>query len=76
MGAAGGYVDYDFRVSNKSTNPYGVDFIVYGNAFNGNPEVGAVKVFGYKTADETKGEWYDLAGSLYYDTAVTRKTRT
>ncbi len=76
LGAAGGYVDYDFRVSNKSTNPYGVDFIVYGNAFNGNPEAGAVKVFGYKTADETEGgKWYDLAGSLYYDTAVTRNNR-
>ncbi len=27
-------------------NPYGVDFVIYGNAFNGNPEAGAVQVSG------------------------------
>ncbi len=63
LGAGGGYVQFEFDdvIENKSTNPYGVDFIVYGNAFNGNPEAGAVKV-------STDGAvWYDLAGSLYYD---------
>lgn len=68
LGAAGGYIQMDLTspVYNLATNPYGVDFIVYGNAFNGNPEAGAVKVFGYKAGDTT-GAWYDLAGSLYYD---------
>jgi hypothetical protein len=64
LGAAGGYVQFEFAnaVENKSTNPYGVDFVIYGNPFNGNPEAGAVKV-------STDGAvWYDLAGSLYYDT--------
>lgn len=71
LGAAGGYIDFDLRVSNTPTNPYGVDFIVYGNAFNGNPEAGSVKVFGYKKNDRT-GKWYELAGSLYFDDITQR----
>lgn len=72
LGAAGGYVDFDLRVSNTSTNPYGVDFIVYGNAFNGNPEAGSVKVYGFKGTEDTDGKWYELAGSLYYDDLTQR----
>ena len=63
LGAGGGYVQFEFgsAVENKDTNPYGIDFVIYGNPFNGNPEAGAVKV-------STDGAvWYDLAGSLYYD---------
>lgn len=66
LGAAGGYTEYTFRADNASTHPYGVDFILYGNAFNNNPEAGAVKVYGFTEPDDTTGEWYDLAGSLYY----------
>lgn len=68
LGAAGGYIQLDLTspIYDLATNKYGVDFVVYGNAFNGNPEAGAVKVFGYK-AGETTGAWYDLAGSLYYN---------
>lgn len=66
LGAAGGYVDYNFYASNASTHTYGIDFIVCGNAFDGNPEAGAVKVFGFTSPTDTTGEWYDLAGSLYY----------
>lgn len=73
LGAAGGYVDFDFEARNDSTNPYGVDFIVYGNAFNGNPEAASVKVFGYTKADKTDGgKWYELAGSLYFDDLTQR----
>ncbi len=69
LGACGGYTQFQFTsaVGNTSTNPYGVDFIVYGNAFSGNPEAGAVMV----SSDGTN--WYQLAGSLYYDTAKTLK---
>lgn len=72
LGAAGGYIDFDMRVSNASSNPYGVDFIVYGNAFKGNPEAGSVKVYGFTGADDTNGKWYELAGSLYYDDITQR----
>lgn len=68
LGAAGGYIQLDLSspIYNLATNAYGVDFVVYGNAFNGNPEAGSVKVYGYKEG-ETTPAWYDLAGSLYYD---------
>lgn len=73
LGAAGGFANYDFYANNASTHPYGVDFIVYGNAFSGNPEAGAVKVYGFTSADDTTGEWYDLAGSQYYGDLATTK---
>lgn len=72
LGAAGGYAEFDLRVSNTSTNPYGVDFIVYGNAFNGNPEAASVKVFGFTGTSDEGGKWYELAGSLYYDDLTQR----
>ncbi|MDR1042374.1 MAG: hypothetical protein LBL54_00535 [Clostridiales Family XIII bacterium] len=72
LGVGGGYVQFDMTgttgggIANNPLNPYGVDFIVYGNAFSGNPEAGAVKV-------STDGAvWYELAGSLYYDTTTLR----
>lgn len=73
LGAFGGYIEFDFRqydsegnvtsegITNDENNPYGVDFVVYGNAFNGNPEAGAVQV------SEDGITWYELAGSRYYD---------
>lgn len=67
LGACGGYVQYDFGsspIGNNNTNPYGVDFVVYGNAFNGNPEAGSVMV----SNDGTN--WYELAGSNYYNTST------
>ena len=64
LGAAGGYVEYDMNVANSNTTPYGVDFIVYGNAFVNNPEAASVKVYG--TPENGTAGWYELAGSLYY----------
>ena len=63
LGALGGYIEFEFAdgITNNSNNPYGVDFVVYGNAFNGNPEAGAVQV------SENGKTWYELAGSMYYD---------
>ena len=62
LGAFGGYIEFYFEngITDDSLNPYGVDFIVYGNAFSGNPEAGAVQV------SEDGTTWYELAGSLYY----------
>lgn len=67
LGFFGGYVVYKFDnpVSNAPTNPYGADFIVYGNAFWNNSELGCVQV-------SQDGEtWYDIAGSKYYDDDTT-----
>ncbi len=64
LGYFGGYVVLDYGtngIDNASTNPYGVDFILYGNAFNNNSEPGCVQV------SDDGVHWYDIAGSLYYD---------
>lgn len=73
LGAFGGYIDYYFQggITNDAKNPYGVDFVIYGNAFNANPEAGAVQV----SVDGIT--WYELAGSQYYEGnfAVSSKTQ-
>ena len=62
LGSPGGYIQFEFdqAIRNRHDSPYGMDFVIYGNAFNGNPEAGSVQV-------SQDGEtWYELAGSLYY----------
>lgn len=77
LGAFGGFIEFYFEngITNDEKSPYGVDFVVYGNAFNGNPEAGAVQV------SEDGTTWYELAGSNYYNgnftyTPPTRVTPT
>lgn len=62
LGFFGGYAVYKFSdyVWDLATNPYGADFIVYGNAFWGNSEAGCIQV------SENGTDWYDIAGSMYY----------
>lgn len=63
LGMAGGYVQFDMgnnRIQNNANNKYGIDFIVYGNAFVGNPEAAGVQV------SNDGINWYTLAGSRHY----------
>ena len=63
LGAPGGYIQLEFNgdgVENDPTNPYGIDFVVYGNPFVGNPEAASVQV------SQNGTQWYELAGSRYY----------
>ncbi len=63
LGMAGGYIQFDMGthpIENNAKNPYGIDFIVYGNAFVGNPEAACVMVSNNGT------EWFTLAGSRHY----------
>lgn len=63
LGIAGGYVQFDMgdnRIENNANNKYGIDFIVYGNAFKGNPEAAGVQV------SNDGVTWYTLAGSRHY----------
>lgn len=63
LGAPGGYIQFEFAgsgVENDPTNPYGIDFVVYGNPFVGNPEAASVMV------SNNGVNWYELAGSRYY----------
>lgn len=76
LGSFGGYVVFNVgvdangkdKIQNDEKNPYGVDFIIYGNAFNNNSEPACVQVYG--TIDGTNYAWYDIAGSLHYDSAT------
>lgn len=67
LGMAGGYVQFDMgenRIVNSTSNKYGIDFIVYGNAFVGNPEAAGVQV------SNDGVTWYTLAGSRHYMTGT------
>ena len=66
LGNFGGYITYYYKdaISDNPKNPYGVDFIVYGNSYDGSDnfaEPGNVLV------SEDGKTWYSLAGSLHYD---------
>ncbi len=63
LGSFGGYAIFDFGtngVANDPNNKYGVDFIVYGNAFVGNAEPGGIQV------SQDGNTWYNIAGSRHY----------
>lgn len=69
LGGYGGYIIFGFDkpVLNNPANPFGVDFIIIGNAMENNSEQGIVKVM----KDENKNglpddTWYELKGSDHY----------
>ena len=83
LGYYGGYAVYQFDdpVVNNVQNPFGADFIVYGNGFWANSEPGAIQVAQGKPVYDSEGAvtdyviddvnndgviWYDIAGSQYY----------
>ncbi|OBZ12590.1 S-layer homology domain-containing protein [Bacillus sp. FJAT-26390] len=68
LGGFGGAVVFKTNapVQNSKDHPYGVDFTVYGNAFSGFEEPGAVAV----AQDDGTGKpakWYYIAGSEHYE---------
>ncbi len=74
LGGYGGYIilGFDHTIENDPTNPYGIDFTVFGNPLATNGEItwtepGIVMVMkdenGNGLADDT---WYELAGSDHY----------
>lgn len=56
LGGFGGYVTFKF--DHKVKNIDGVDFVIFGNAFEGSSEPGIVMV-------QSGGVWYELKGSEY-----------
>ncbi len=69
LGAYGGYIifGFDHTIENDPHNPYGIDFTIFGNAFQGSSEPGIVRVMkdenGNGLPDDT---WYEIAGSRHY----------
>lgn len=66
LGNFGGYITYYYEtpITNDEKNPYGIDFIIFGNSYfphSGYAEPGQVWV------SEDGKTWYALAGSLHYD---------
>lgn len=69
LGNFGGYIVFSLKkpVVNHLQNPYGVDFSVFGNAFQGSSEPGVISVSKDTNhngiADD---EWFEIAGSHYF----------
>ena len=66
LGNYGGYITYYYEnaIKDDPKNPYGVDFIVYGNSVDGSEEFAEP---GNILVSENGSDWYTLAGSLHYD---------
>ncbi len=66
IGNFGGYITYYYEnaITNKSNNPYGVDFLIHGNSVDGTDEFAEP---GQVWVSEDGIDWYALAGSIHYD---------
>jgi hypothetical protein len=87
LGAYGGYVIFKFSnpVENHPDNPYGIDFVIYGNPLKNlsNPKInnnvtwsepGIVSVMKDKNANGLPDDtWYELAGSDYFFSTTLKK---
>jgi hypothetical protein len=76
LGYYGGSIVLDLGkngVEDSTDNPFGVDFIIYGNAFTNNAEPGCIQVAPDVNKDGIPDKWYSIAGSKYY-TAETDTT--
>lgn len=69
LGAYGGYVVFRFSeaVINHPDNPYGIDFIIFGNALSHWSEPGVVWVMKDENGSgKPDGTWFQLAGSDHF----------
>ena len=66
LGGFGGYIvyKYDEPIKNDPNNPFGIDFIIFGNAVRGNQEFGEP---GQVWVSEDGTNWYALAGGMHYE---------
>ncbi len=69
LGSFGGYIVIKFNEAciNHPQNPYGVDFTVFGNAFEGSSEPGVIYVMKDKNQNNLPDDiWYEVAGPDHY----------
>ena len=66
LGNFGGYITYYFEnaIKDDPNNPYGIDFITFGNSYNGSNDFAEP---GQVWVSEDGNIWYALAGSLHYE---------
>ncbi|MBR4172679.1 MAG: hypothetical protein IKR48_13595, partial [Kiritimatiellae bacterium] len=66
LGNLGGYITYYYEeaITDNPANPYGIDFITFGNSVNGTGNFGEP---GQVWVSEDGVEWYALAGGMHYD---------
>ena len=66
LGNFGGYITYYYKkaIKDDPKNPYGIDFITYGNSVEGSNEFAEP---GQVWVSEDGKTWYALAGSAHYD---------
>jgi len=78
LGAFGGYVIFRFEnpVENDPSNPFGIDFTIFGNPVADWAEPGVVWVMKDENENgEADDTWYELAGSDYLFTSTIRGQR-
>lgn len=66
LGNFGGYIvyKYDEPIFDDPNNPYGIDFITFGNSYDPTNEFGEV---GQVWVSEDGVTWYALAGGMHYE---------
>ena len=78
LGNFGGYVVLQFKKAcvNHPNNPYGVDFSVFGNSFEGSSEPGIIYVMQDANNNGLPDDiWYEIAGSDYHNPTSTKNYR-
>ena len=66
LGNFGGYITYYFKdaIYDDPNNPYGIDFVTFGNSVEGSNEFGEP---GQVWVSENGTDWFALAGGMHYE---------
>ncbi len=78
LGSFGGYLVLGFEnaCTNDTGNPYGVDFTIFGNSFEGSSEPGVVWVMKDENQNgEADDTWYEIKGSQHFQSGTKQNYR-